>query len=92
MISSNGLQRKHTKTSSANCSFLYGGEGGIRTHGTVSRTLVFKTSSFNHSDTSPDLLIIQDFEEFSPLRLREAAACALPRRARCIPRYSHRKR
>lgn len=29
------------------------GEGGIRTHGTVSRTLVFKTSALNHSATSP---------------------------------------
>ena len=32
---------------------LGGGEGGIRTHGTVSRTLVFKTSALNHSATSP---------------------------------------
>ena len=38
-----------TKKSLINC----GGEGGIRTHGTVSGTLVFKTSSLNHSDTSP---------------------------------------
>ena len=30
-----------------------GGEGGIRTHGTVAGTTVFKTVSFNHSDTSP---------------------------------------
>jgi hypothetical protein len=30
-----------------------GGEGGIRTHGTLSRTLVFKTSPFNRSGTSP---------------------------------------
>ena len=28
-----------------------GGWGGIRTHGTVARTPVFKTSSLNHSDT-----------------------------------------
>ena len=26
--------------------YKYGGEGGIRTHGTVAGTLVFKTSSF----------------------------------------------
>ena len=32
---------------------LHNGEGGIRTHGTVSRTLVFKTSALNHSATSP---------------------------------------
>ena len=30
----------------------YGGEGGIRTHGSC-ESLVFKTSSLNHSDTSP---------------------------------------
>ncbi|MEP4699608.1 MAG: hypothetical protein ABJZ79_00535, partial [Parasphingorhabdus sp.] len=28
-----------------------GGGGGIRTHGTLSRTLVFKTSAFDHSAT-----------------------------------------
>jgi hypothetical protein len=30
-----------------------GGEGGIRTHGTVSRTLAFEASTFNRSVTSP---------------------------------------
>ena len=30
-----------------------GGEGGIRTLETVSSLLVFETSSFDHSDTSP---------------------------------------
>ena len=30
-----------------------GGEGGIRTHETLPRPLVFKTSAFNHSATSP---------------------------------------
>ena len=33
--------------------FKYGGEGGIRTHGTVAGTLVFKTRALNHSTTSP---------------------------------------
>ena len=32
---------------------LDGGGGGIRTHGTVAGTTVFKTVSFNHSDTPP---------------------------------------
>ena len=32
---------------------MYGGEGGIRTHGTLARTPVFETSTFNHSVTSP---------------------------------------
>ena len=31
-----------------------GGEGGIRTHGTRKSSTVFKTASFNHSDTSPN--------------------------------------
>ena len=33
--------------------YKYGGEGGIRTHGTVAGTLVFKTRALNHSTTSP---------------------------------------
>ncbi len=32
---------------------FFGGEGGIRTHGTANRTLDFESSSFDHSDTSP---------------------------------------
>ncbi len=32
---------------------IHGGEGGIRTHGTVSRTLAFEASTFNRSVTSP---------------------------------------
>src|ERR1700731_2757697 len=36
----------------------YGGEGGIRTHGTVSRTLAFEASTFNRSVTSPRPLVI----------------------------------
>ena len=34
-------------------STLAGGEGGIRTHGTVTRTLDFESSPFDHSGTSP---------------------------------------
>ena len=34
-------------------SFYLGGEGGIRTLGTVAGTAVFKTATFNHSVTSP---------------------------------------
>jgi hypothetical protein len=33
---------------------LNGGEGGIRTPGTLSGTPVFKTGAINHSATSPD--------------------------------------
>ena len=36
----------------------YGGEGGIRTHGTLARTPVFKTGTFGHSVTSPDAQIV----------------------------------
>jgi hypothetical protein len=36
-----------------NAAWKYGGEGGIRTHGTVSRTLAFEASAFNRSATSP---------------------------------------
>ena len=40
-----GLRMRENKKS--------GGEGGIRTHGTVSRTLAFEASTFNRSVTSP---------------------------------------
>jgi hypothetical protein len=36
-----------------------GGWGGIRTHGTVARTPVFKTGSFNRSDTHPLVCCVQ---------------------------------
>src|SRR6185295_11823673 len=39
----------------------YGGEGGIRTHGTVSRSQHFQCCQFNHSCTSPELPIA-DFQ------------------------------
>ncbi len=32
---------------------MVGGGGGIRTHGTLSRTPVFKTGAFDHSATPP---------------------------------------
>ena len=39
--------------------FLFsGGEGGIRTHGTVNRTLDFESSPFDHSGTSPQFRIV----------------------------------
>ena len=33
--------------------YFYGGGGGIRTHGRLSPTSVFKTGAFNHSATPP---------------------------------------
>jgi hypothetical protein len=41
------------KKTATNAAAFLGGEGGIRTLGTVAGTTVFKTVSFNHSDTSP---------------------------------------
>ena len=35
---------------------MNGGEGGIRTHGALSGTAVFKTAALNHSATSPAVL------------------------------------
>jgi hypothetical protein len=41
-----------------------GGGGGIRTPGTVSRTLVFKTSALNHSATPPRTGILSSILSF----------------------------
>lgn len=38
------------------CKNKSGRWGGIRTHGTLSRTPVFKTGSLNHSDTHPSVV------------------------------------
>src|SRR4051794_41210474 len=35
-----------------------GGEGGIRTHGGLAPTAVFKTAALNHSATSPNLVLL----------------------------------
>jgi hypothetical protein len=51
-----------------------GGEGGIRTHGTVSRTLAFEASTFNRSVTSPRLFLILTDGLLS--RQCAAASCA----------------
>ena len=47
-----GVPSKRTKNRALGKS---GGEGGIRTPGTLSGTPVFKTGAINHSATSPDL-------------------------------------
>ena len=52
---------------------LYGGEGGIRTHGTRKGTLVFKTRSFNRSDTSPAVRILHDINALHSLDCKEFA-------------------
>jgi hypothetical protein len=38
-----------------------GGRGGIRTHGTLAGTPVFKTGALNHSATLPDFVIAKLF-------------------------------
>ncbi len=51
-----------------------GGQGGIRTHGTRERTLVFKTSSLNHSDTCPALhSLIPDY--FVRFKIKMSISC-----------------
>ena len=53
-----------------------GGEGGIRTHGTLARTPVFETGLFNLSSTSPNGRVcyqVMQYEatgEFTALQLR----------------------
>ena len=49
-----------------------GGGGGIRTHGTVSRTPVFKTGALNHSATPPRRASFSRL----PGRAASAIACA----------------
>ncbi len=50
-----------------------GGGGGIRTHGTVSRTTVFKTVALNHSATPPETGHAQDARAFQVQRKRPGA-------------------
>ena len=39
--------------------FSNGGGSGIRTHGTLADTTVFKTVSLDHSDTPPDSRLVE---------------------------------
>ncbi len=59
--------------------FLFGEEGGIRTHGTLASTPVFETDAFNHSATSPRHATYKGRRECStpqPLLARGAAKVA----------------
>ena len=47
------LFSEHTKKEPSR-TLLNGGEGGIRTHGTLARSTVFKTAPINRSGTSPN--------------------------------------
>jgi hypothetical protein len=51
-----GVHRRKFRKSSEPLQYIGamdGGEGGIRTHGTLARTTVFETAPFGHSGTSP---------------------------------------
>ena len=50
--------------------FLSGGERGIRTLGTVSRTHAFQACTFNHSVISPRLKTLNYFQFASTIRTR----------------------
>ncbi len=53
-----------------------GGSGGIRTHGTVPRTLVFKTRALNHSATLPTVAVRAGVQAAPPRQRRPRLACA----------------
>jgi hypothetical protein len=46
-------RRQRIPSTSAEGPEQFSGVGEIRTHGTVSRSAVFKTAAFNHSATTP---------------------------------------
>ncbi len=48
-----GRQRQKSKTPHEGAFCFSGGEGGIRTHGTLTRTPDFESGTFDHSATSP---------------------------------------
>ena len=53
-----------------------GGRGGIRTHGTLAGTPVFKTGALNHSATLPSV----EYQSLGPYSLREQTAKLAPGR------------
>src|SRR5690349_19829976 len=62
---------------------MNGGEKGIRTLGTVSRTHAFQACSLNHSDISPSLKSTtceRRAEDYRTRRLQVARVCRLRRR------------
>ena len=52
---------RNYKTKCLGSIYMNGGEGGIRTHGTLARSPVFKTGAFDHSATSPLTCILHLF-------------------------------
>src|SRR5215475_6333241 len=53
---------------------FHNGEGGIRTHGTLTSTTVFETARFNHSRTSP----ILQLSAFTPFNLHPSSLIPHP--------------
>ncbi len=62
-------QRTEECPSAFVCIFTICGEGGIRTHGTLTGTLPFQGSQFNHSCTSPDEIAVQIYKNISEFQL-----------------------
>ncbi len=53
-----------------------GGEGGIRTHGTRKGTTVFETARFNHSRTSPSVIVASPYASARPHGVRDVTVKA----------------
>ncbi len=71
--------------------FQSGGEGGIRTHGTLARTTVFETAPFDRSGTSPNGFGATDPAP-QPLVGDLIATPTAPQAAPQTGRKAHRKR
>ena len=61
---------------------ISGGEGGIRTHGTLARTTVFETVLIDHSSTSPGGVI--SGRHFGSNRLDSLNCCVGGTLASCV--------
>src|SRR5262249_4999673 len=60
------------------CSLLFaftGGEGGIRTHGTLTGTTVFETARFNRSRTSPHVVGLPGTAGAPPASVQHGQLC-----------------
>jgi hypothetical protein len=57
---------------------MAGGWGGIRTHGTLTRTAVFKTAAFNRSATHPKSQQTKTLNAARQALMDVRAPCLLP--------------
>src|SRR5437868_1393889 len=53
-----GSRTKNCHARSRGSTSLHDGRGGIRTHGTLSRTHTFQACALNHSATRPNIVLI----------------------------------